>query len=174
MQPGDIIEMLAEGRRNAVANSTAVAKMVLKSPELAKTLVEALSSPNKTIVSHAAHALVTVFRSNPALLQPFAKHLLAAFQAGQWETLEQLTKILPGLSLSQPQQKTFLGRLEAVLYNDKSSIARTGALQALDDMARHHAAYRQASLKALKYALEEGSKAMQARARRLLAVDRPD
>lgn len=171
MQPGEIMTMLAEGQRKAVANSTVVAKLVLKSPEHVGTLVDALSSPNTTIVSHSAHALLTVFKNNPALLQPFSKQLLAAFQQGQWETLEQLAKILPGLNLSPPQQKTFLQRLEAVFYQDTSSIARTGALQALDDMARHHKAFRQASGRALKYALEEGSKAMQARARKLITPD---
>ncbi len=167
MQPGEIMTMLAEGQRKAVANSTIVAKIVLNSPDHVQTLVDALSSPNKTIVSHAAHALLTVFRKNPSLVQPFAKQLLAAFGRGQWETLEQLAKILPGLKLSPPQQKTLLQRLEAVFYKDTSSIARTGALQALDDMARHHAAFRQASGRALKFAMEEGSKAMQARARKL-------
>lgn len=168
MQPGDIITMLAEGPRNAVANATVVAKLVLKDPKLASTLVEALASPNKTIVSHAAHALHTVFKSNPGLLQPFAGQLLKALSGSQWETLEQLAKILPGLKLSKPQQKTLLERLEAVFYEGKSSIARTSAMQALHDLAETHAAFQGASVKALKFAFEEGSKAMQARARNLV------
>ena len=168
MQPGEIMAMLAEGPRNAVANATVVAKMVLKEPKLAGTLVEALASPNKTIVSHAAHALFTVFKTNPALLQPFAKQLLKAFSGSQWEKLEQLAKILPGLSLSEPDQASFRERLEMIFYKDKSSIARTNALQALHDLGEKHAAFQEASVKALKFALEEGSKAMQARARNLL------
>ncbi len=160
--------MLAEGPRNAVANATVVAKMVLKEPKLAATLVEALASPNKTIVSHAAHALHTIFKTNPALLQPFVRQLLKAFSGSQWETLEQLAKILPGLKLSAPQEKSFRERLEAVFYKDKSSIARTNALQAIYDLGKQHVAYQEASVKALKFALEEGSKAMQARARNLV------
>lgn len=160
--------MLAEGQRKAVAQSTAVAKIALKNPALLSTVVQALASPNKTIVSHAAHALLTIFKENPALLQPFAKELLAAFGRGQWEILEQLSKILPGLTLTKPQQKTFLQRLEAVFYEGNSSIARTSAMQALSDLSRQHAVYRDASVRALKFALEEGSKAMQARARKLL------
>lgn len=172
MQPGEIMTMLAEGRRNAVANSTAVAKIVLKSPQLMATLVDALTSPNKTIGSHAAHALLTVFKENPKLLQPFVGQLLKAFARGQWETMEQIAKILPGLTLSKPQQKTFLQRLEAVFYEGNSSIARTSAMQALSDLSKQHVAYRQASVKALKFALEQGSKAMQARARKLVEQPR--
>ena len=168
MQPGEVMELLAEGRRNAVANSTAVAKIVLKSPQLLATLVDALTSPNKTIGSHAAHALLTVFKSDPKLLQPFVPMMLKAFAKGQWETMEQLAKILPGLTLTKPQQKSLLERLEAVFYEGSSSIARASAMQPLNDLSKHHAAYRGASVKALKFALEEGTKAMQARARKLL------
>lgn len=168
MQPGDIMELLAEGRRNAVANSTAVAKIVIKSPQLVATLVDALTSPNKTVGSHAAHALFTVFQKHPDLLQPFAGQMLKAFGKGQWETLEQLAKILPGLKLTKPQQKTFLKRLESVFYKGNSSIARTSAMQAINDLAAYHAAYRDVSVKVLTFALTEGTKAMQARARKLI------
>ena len=168
MQPGDIITMLAEGPRNAVANATVVAKMVLKDPKLASTLVDALASPNKTVVSHAAHALFTVFKSNPALLQPFVGQFLKALSGNQWEALEQLAKILPGLKLSDRQQSSLVERLEAIFYQGKSSIARTNAMQALYDLSEKHAVFQDASVKALKFAFEEGSKAMQARARNLV------
>lgn len=168
MGPGDIMEMLAEGERKAIARSTEVAAAVLARPQLIKILVEALASPNKTIVSHAAHALLTIFRKKPDLLQPFAKQLLAAFMKDQWEVLLELAKIIPGLELKEAEQKTFVQRLEQVFYKGSSSFARTSALQALDDLAAQHKVWRNASSKALKFALEEGSKAMQARARKLI------
>ncbi len=168
MQSGQLLELLAEGERKAVANSTAVARAVLANPAHVKVLVDALSSANATIVSHAAHALLTVFKKNPALLKPFASQLLKAFKRDQWEVLEQLAKILPGLELPPAQQKTFVQRLEQVFYQGTSSIARTCALQALDDIAGRQKKWRATSDKAMKFALEEGTKAMQARARTLL------
>lgn len=172
MQPADIMEMLAEGERKAVVKSTAVAKAVLANPKLVKIVVDALSSANPTIVSHAAHALLTVFRKNPLLLKPFADQLLAAFMGNQWEILEQLAKILPGLDLPKPKQRTFVERLEQVFYQGQSSIARTSALQALNDLGVQHKVWSDRSTKAIKFAFEQGSKAMQARARKLLDTHR--
>lgn len=168
MQPGEIMEMLAEGERKAIAKSTAVALAVLANPLMTKILVDALSSPNPTIVSHAAHALLTVFRKNPALLKPFADQLMKAFKRDQWEILEQLAKILPGLDLPKPKQRTLVDRLEQIFYDSPSSIARTSALQALDDLGAQHKVWRERSTKAMKFAFEQGSKAMRARARKLL------
>lgn len=169
MQPGEIMEMLAEGERKAVAKSKAVAMAVLANPKTVKILVDALSSSNPTIVSHAAHALLTVFRKKPSLLKPFADQLLRAFQRNQWEILEQLAKILPGLDLPKPKQRTLVARLEQIFYQGKSSIARTSALQALNDLGAQHQVWRDRSGKAMKFAFEQGSKAMQARARKLLS-----
>lgn len=168
MQPGEIMEMLAEGERKAIAKSTAVAKAVLNNPKLVKTLVDALSSTNTTIVSHAAHALLTVFRKNPELLMPFVDQLMRAFKRDQWEILEQLAKILPGLDMPEPKQRSLVIRLEQVFYDSPSSIARTCALQALNDLGAQHQVWRDRSAKAMKFAFEHGSKAMQARARRFL------
>jgi len=168
MQPGEIMEMLAEGERKAIAKSTAVAKAVLNNPKLVKTLVDALSSSNATIASHAAHALLTVFRKNPELLMPFVDQLMRAFKRDQWEILEQLAKILPGLNLPKLKQRTLIARLEEVFYEGQSSIARTSALQALNDLGAQHKVWRDRSSKAMRFAFEHGSKAMQARARRLL------
>ena len=172
MQPGEIMEMLAEGERKAIAKSTVVAQAVLANPRIAKILVDALSSSNPTIVSHAAHALLTVFKKNPALLKPFASQLMKAFMRDQWEILEQLGKILPGLDLPKPKQRTLVNRLEQVFYDSPSSIARTSALQALNDLGAQHRVWRDRSTKAMKFAFEHGSKAMQARARKLLGVHR--
>lgn len=169
MQPGEIMEMLAEGERKAIAKSTAVAQAVLTNPKLVKTLVDALSSTNPTIVSHAAHALLTVFKKNPSLLRQFADQLMSAFRRDQWEILEQLAKILPGLDLPEPKQRSLVDRLEQIFYESPSSIARTCALQALDDLGARHQVWRDRSTKAMKYAFEQGSKAMQARARKILA-----
>lgn len=169
MLPGDVMEMLAEGQRNAVANSTKVAMMALANPALVKTLVDALSSPNKTVASHAAHATYTIFRKNPGLLKPFARQLLDIFRREQWEVVQQLAKVLPGLNLAGPQQKTFVARLEQVFYDGTSSFARASALQALNDLGKQHAKWGAASTRALRFALENGSKAMQARARKLLS-----
>lgn len=168
MEPGEISLLLAEGSRGSVAQSGKVPQAVVEDPALLETLIDCLQSDNATIVSHAAHALLTVSNMRLNLLAPHTDTLLAVLERDQWEILEQLAKILPQLELSGAQRDRLTERLKTVFYQGRSSIARTCALQALVDMAHEDAAIRADAGEALAFALENGSKAMQARARRLL------
>ena len=168
MQQGDMYEQLAEGERKAVARSTEVARRVVADPSLLPCLIDFLLSENTIVVSHAAHALLTVSKRHINLLEPHKGELISVLSSEQWEVQEQLGKILPRLSLDKPQQVTVWERFQDIFYNGTSSIARTCALQALVDMGTNAEAYRGKAGKVIAYALENGSKAMQARARNLL------
>ena len=169
MQPGEMLELLAEGERKAVAKSTVVAKHVMAQPELTVHLINALETANTTVVSHSAHALHTIGKHKPAMLAPFVAELVAALLTSeQWETQEQLAKVLPVLPLDAQQQTAVWARFNDIFYNGTSSIARTCALQALVDMAARFPDYRGKASGVIAFALEQGSKAMQARARNLI------
>lgn len=166
----DILRELAEGKRGAVARSSAVAAYVLEHPAELSNLIAALSLRDAIVVSHAAHAMLTVFKRAPDLFQEHRDALLAILQKqDQWEVIEQLSKILPHLGLGAADRHKLLVRLQTLFEEHRSSIARTCALQAIVDMADLDDAFDDAATAALKLALETGSKAMQARARNLMA-----
>lgn len=168
MQPGDIYEKLAEGERKEVARSIEVAHSAVVAPEMLPHLIDLLAVDNPTIVSHAAHALMTVSRIDLALLVPHKSALVRALASNQWEVQEQLGKIIPSMPLDSAEQAMVWARFHEIFYQAKSSIARTCALQALVDMGNHFEAYRGNVSDVIVYAMEEGTKAMQARARNIL------
>ncbi|WP_262694637.1 hypothetical protein [Kordiimonas aquimaris] len=168
MQPGEMLELLAEGERKAVAKSSFVAEQVIENPVLMPHLISLLTFENTTVVSHAAHALHTISKAKLELLLQHSAALVGALASDQWEVQEQLGKFLPKLSLDAEQQEHIWQRFEDIFYNGTSSIARTCALQAMVDMSNAFSAYRGKADIAIVYALEQGSKAMQARARNLI------
>lgn len=174
MQAGEMLELLAEGERKNVARSGHVAKAVLDHPSLLSDLVAALWSSDRAVVSHAAHALHTISKNSVGFLNRQRSELLAAFELEQWELLEQLAKFLPGLQLTRQERGQLWQRLDHVLRHSNSSIARTCALQAIVDMGLRYPEYRHQTGEALTLALLEGTKAMQARARKLISTLRGD
>lgn len=166
----DVIGALAEGKRGAVARSTEVANYILQSPAEVSTLIEALQVSDEVIVSHAAHAIHTIFQINSALLVPHKDILLTILlENDQWEIIEQLCKIMPFVGCSDSQIAMLTDHLLTVVVEGKSSIGRTCALEAIVRVAEAESFYVPKADGALKFALEKGTKAMQARARRLLA-----
>jgi len=163
----DLLDILAVGDRKQVALSGEAAALVIGAPDLVPELIAALHHDNSIIVSHAAHALLTVFKKAAALLRPHGEALLGAYGLQQWEIKEQLAKILPFLPLTNGQRQILICRLEETLKGHKSGIARTCALQAITDLAKSDEAFRTAALAALDFASDQPSKALQARARKL-------
>lgn len=165
-----ILEALGEGERKAVARSSEVAAFMLKNSGYLPVVLEAFSSADETIVAHAAHALHTVFRSNACLLHEHTDRLVQYYHINQWEVLEQLGKILPGLPLTDAQVRTVADRAEQVLRHHKSAIARAFSLQCLVTLALQRPYLKSQAESALKFATVSKTKALQARARKLLAL----
>ncbi|MEX0298021.1 MAG: hypothetical protein AB3N28_03055 [Kordiimonas sp.] len=165
----DIFAALSEGKRGAVARSTEVALHIIATPSDLQILIDALSFDDPVVVSHAAHACLTIFKTHPHLLVPFKLHLLSMLlQRDQWELIEQLSKIIPQLGCTSAEGNALWIRLLSIVETGSSSIARTCALQALADMAALDPVYEPYAARAIHYALEKGTKAMQARARKFL------
>ncbi|PCI62454.1 MAG: hypothetical protein COB37_07015 [Kordiimonadales bacterium] len=167
----DVIQALSEGKRGSVARSNEVARYILQYPDEVRQLVNALAAENPAVVSHVSHACVSIFAQEPAVLRPFGAELLEALkESSQWELLHQLPKILPHLDLDAVQLTGLSDRLWHLLKNDRSSIVRTCALQALVDMAETDEKFEPRACAAMAFAFEQGSKALQARARNLLKL----
>ncbi|NVJ97229.1 MAG: hypothetical protein HWE25_03695 [Alphaproteobacteria bacterium] len=163
----DILQMLAEGDRKEVARSGDVAVAAAESPETLALVVAALFHDEPAVVSHAAHALMTVAKKNAPLLNPHREALARAYGEEQWELKEQMAKILPQLSFRESEQGRLMEEFDATLRTHKSGIARTCALQAMVDIAAQNNAHAAMARQGLDYAQGHTSKALQARARKL-------
>lgn len=167
MGEGDILALLAEGDRKEIARSGEAAAAAAECPRTLAVLVAALFHNNKTIVSHAAHALMTLAENHLTLLDPHREGLARAYGLEQWEVKEQLAKILPRLPFTPGEQGRLVEEFDETLKGHKSAIARACALEAMVQMARTDARFLPTAREALGYAGNAESKALQARARKL-------
>ena len=117
----------------------------------------------------AADALEKATRTNPAPLQRFKKELLGLLEEAEQQELRwHLAAMIPRLALTPAEISRAAAALERYL-EDRSSIVRTFALQALADLSQQHPAIRSGVIDRLREALRTGTPAMKARSRKLLA-----
>ena len=133
-------------------------------------LVGALNDEDAVIRMRAADALEKVSRSHADLVCRFAPLLLRlAANSGQQEVRWHLAQMMPRLQLSAKQRACCVHTLTAYL-EDRSSIVRTCALQALAELAVIDRRLRRTVNVMLLEARQHGSPAMRARAKRILAM----
>jgi len=148
--------------------------MVSKAPAMFPELIAGLWSEDLLVRMRAADAAEKVTRSNRELLQPFKKELLGLMaEATQQELRWHLAAIVPRLVLSAGQRQQAISLLRRYL-EDRSSIVRTFALQGLADLAQDEPSLRPDVIELLHESARNGTPAMKARSRKLLAQLRPD
>jgi len=139
---------------------------------ISRTLLESLSSPNKPAAERAARTLKKIAESDRAILYPLRKQLLkAAFAAQDIRVQWNLTIVIGRLPLTG-RDRAIAIELMYERLTDKSGLNRTFAMQALVDLSETDPALRARILPMVREALEHGTPAMQARARRLLHLAR--
>lgn len=164
-----LVRKLAEGDMRSKGRSEQIVKEVLKKPTLFPDLIDALDNAHPGVRMRALDAIEKITRRQPELLQPFKQKILGLLTgSNQQEVRWHLAQIVPRLSLTAKERERSFVTLEAYL-NDKSSIVRTFAMQAMADLAESDPAYRPRAVRVMKTALKSGTPAMQSRARKLLA-----
>ncbi|HKM89173.1 MAG TPA: hypothetical protein VJX29_01055 [Candidatus Acidoferrales bacterium] len=148
--------------------------MVSKNTGLFPDLIAGLWSEDPLVRMRAADAAEKVTRSKHQLLQPFKKELLGLMvEATEQELRWHLAAIVPRLALSAAQRQQAISTLTRYL-EDRSSIVRTFALQALADLAQDDPSLRPRVLELLNESVRNGTPAMKARSRKLLLHLKPD
>lgn len=168
---GDTIfsKMLAGGDRRSIGNSNEVVAAVLRRPELFRKLIEQLWSNDPIVRMRAADATEKVSLKRPGLLKTFKAELLGlADEATQAELRWHVALMLPRLHLTPIEQIRALNTLRRYL-GDRSSIVRTCALQGLADLAQGDQRIETEVLGLLEKSIRNGTPAMRARARKLIA-----
>jgi hypothetical protein len=140
--------------------------------EVCGELVRQLGHDDKLVAERAARTLKKISERDAGALYAWRKALLAeAFRAVDVRVQWNLSIVLGRLPL-KGQDKAVAVDLMFERLRDKSGLNRTLAMQALMDLSEKDAALRARVVPIVREALEGGTPAMRARARRLLGLRR--
>lgn len=165
----EILRMLQGGDRRSIGRSNDVVSRVLEDPTLLEVVFAGMRSDDPVLRMRCADAAEKTTRQHPEYLRPFKialiKHLAAIEQK---EVRWHVAPMLARLELSDSEQTRIVGILLSYL-NDRSSIVKTFAMQALADMALLDPKLRPSVVVHLRELSIVGTAAMKARGRKLLA-----
>jgi len=165
----DVLALLSGGDRRSIGRVAAAVTMVLGRPALFRRLIEAMRHEDPVVRMRAADAAEKVSSQKPALLQLFKTELLRLLaEAKQHELRWHLAQMIPRLSLTARERARAAALLRTYL-NDSSSIVKTLAMQGLADLASADYDLLPATIQLLVRLTRNGTPAMRARGRKLLA-----
>jgi hypothetical protein len=163
-----ILGYLKGGDRRSIGRSNQAATLAARRPEIFEQLIEALWHSDPVIRMRAADAAEKASLQQADLLNAFKSELLGLLaETKQQELRWHLAQMIPRLRLTREERHRAASDLRRYLQ-DKSSIVRTFAMQALADLAAEDAALRVEVLELVRYLTKTGSPAMRARGRKLL------
>jgi hypothetical protein len=142
---------------------------MLKRPVLFAELIHGMYAADPLVRMRAADAAEKVSRMRPELLPPFKGELLRLLdETGEQELRWHLAQIVPRLSLTATEHLGVVTTFRRYL-EDRSSIVKTCAMQAIADLAEHDESLHHKTRSLLQDAMRHGTAAMKARARKLLS-----
>lgn len=163
-----LLEKLTGGDRRSIGRSDDVAALVLKQPALFAELIHGLHAPDPLVRMRAADAAEKVSLKRPDHLRPFKAELLRLLdEASEQELRWHLAQMVPRLPLTRTERFHAASVLRHYL-NDRSSIVKTCALQALAEITANDQSLLSEIKALLQDSLRNGTAAMKARARKLL------
>jgi hypothetical protein len=165
----DILALLKSGDRRTIGRANEVAAAVSANPRLFPALISGLWDHDPLVRMRAADATEKVTREQPELLAPYKKELLGLMRTTTQQELRwHLAAIVPRLPLTAKERQLVMSSLIGYL-EDRSSIVKTFALQGLADLAHNEASIVPKVVDILRTAERNGTPAMKARSRKLLA-----
>jgi len=173
MTPPRIQATLEGTDRRSIGRSDEVTQLVLKQPKRFRELIKCLWNESPVVRMRAADAAEKVSAQKPGLLDRHKPELLGLLaETEQIELRWHLAAMVPRLRLNAPERQRAADALQRYL-EDRSSIVKTFALQGLADLAQNDAALRPKVKQLLEDAIQSGTPAMKARARKLLKTHQP-
>jgi|SRR5580698_1629142 hypothetical protein len=168
MHPKIIAELLAGGDRRSIGSANEVARLVRKAPRRFRELIKCLWNENPVVRMRAADAAEKVSAKKPRLLYLHKCELLGLLaEAEQIELRWHLAAMIPRLRLTPAERHRPAAALQRYL-DDRSSIVKTFALQGVGDLSQDDPVLRTKAKYLPEGALQSGTPAMRARARKLL------
>lgn len=165
-----IIEKLKKGDMRQKGRSEEVATDVLRRPELFNQVIRGMIHQDAGVRMRAADAAEKITRVIPNILYPYKKLLISKIaDSDQQEVRWHVAQLVSRLKLTSAERKQVVAVLVSYLQ-DKSSIVRTFAMQALTDIAISDSSYRSRITNLIKSLTETGTPAMKSRGKKLLAL----
>ena len=167
--PSPRISAFLQGNdRRSIGRSNEVVKLLQREPRRFAELLRCLWSDDAVVRMRAADAAEKLSAIHPHLLQRHKAEILGLLaEAEQIELRWHLAQMVPRLILTAAERGRAAETFERYLQ-DRSSIVRTFALQALTDISQGQARMGKRVRELLENSLRTGTAAMKARARKLL------
>jgi hypothetical protein len=166
----NIVDKLRGGDRRSIGRSDEVARQIANNPKLFAKVVAATLDANPITRMRAADAIEKASATRPQLLQPHKRIILNKLAiTPQQEVRWHVAQILPRLQLT-PKERDHAAAILFDYLEDKSSIVKTFAMQALADLAQNDSHLRKRILPVLEFLTANGTPAMRARGRKLLPI----
>ncbi len=166
--PQSLRTLLSEGDRRTVGQVSTVVDLVLADCNRLAELIPLITDPQPELAMRAADATGKISRDHADWLQPYRRTILRIpEQTSQPEPCWHWCQIIPRLQLTSRQVTSIVDRMVSFL-DSPSSILKTFALQGLVDMCDHNPKLVPRVRKIVAEAARTGTKAMQARARKLI------
>ena len=165
-----LLKMLEGGDRRSIGRSNEAVARVLAAPALIDVLFDGMASDDPLLRMRCADVAEKVTALRPELLQAYKAELLGPLaRIEQKEVRWHVAPMLARLRLSQAEQKRAFDTLLAYT-NERSSIVRTLAMQALADLALRDGKLRPLVLRHIEELVVIGTPAMKARGRKLIGL----
>jgi len=166
----NIANKLRGGDRRSIGRSNEVAQEITDNPKLFSHVFAELLHTDPIIRMRAADAIEKASATHPRLLQPHKREILQKIAAiPQQEVRWHVAQMLPRLRLT-PNERDHAVSILFDYLEVKSSIVKTFAMQALADFALHDPRLRKRVVPLLEFLTSNGTAAMRARGRKLLAT----
>jgi hypothetical protein len=166
----NIVDKLRGGGRRSIGRSDEVALAISTNSKLFARVLTATLDADPVIRMRAADAIEKASALNPKLLQPHKRIILKRIAAiPQQEVRWHVAQILPRLKLT-PKERDHAVAILFDYLEDKSSIVKTFAMQALADFTQTDSRLQKRIVPMLEFLTANGTAAMRARGRKLLAI----
>lgn len=166
----EILKSLSSGDRRSIGESNRIASIVVERPELMEVLFIGLESNDPILRMRCADAAEKATASHPELLVPYKTELLNKHaKIEQQEVRWHVAPMLARLPLSETEETVALNVLLSYT-NDRSSIVKTMAMQALADIAIRSPRLMPLVKQHIEKLTVIGTPAMKARGRKLLVM----
>lgn len=164
-----IQKMLTGGDRRSLGRAAEVLELVRALPERLGELVELLWDSDAVVQMRAADCLEKLSLEPQFDLRSYSAELLGLMaESSQQEVRWHLALMAPRLRLSAAEIRRAVAILEGYL-EDRSSIVKTCAMQGLWELSLQDSGLRSQVLELVRQAARNGTAAMRARARKLMA-----
>lgn len=164
------VRKLRGGDRRSIGRSNEVALQISADKKLFAQVFAELLADDPIIRMRAADAVEKASSRDHQLLQPYKREILKSIAAiPQQEVRWHVAQMIPRLQMSRAERDHAVSILFDYL-EDKSSIVRTFAMQALADLAQSDPRLRNRLKPVLEFLTSTGTPAMRARGRKLLKM----